>query len=1258
MKIPSRLTAFFLLICLCLLANYDQGLLNLETVLKNAKNANLTAFPDATNVLLDDYEHTEYQPDGTYVTWDDAAVKILTDKGREEYSYIQMGFNVSYGIKEITLLQIIDENGKITNLPAAHLSQVVTDNSNMGSNIYDPNNKQLIIRVPDLRVNHIVRYVAKYTEFKNRIKNTFADMSLLEYTAPIMHYRIDVLAPPELPLKKIEILDKHGDTVSYRSENSGNDSILHIWEANNVPQIHTEPKMPSLWSCGQRVAFSTIQNWEELSKWYWNLCLPHLKTTPEIQQKVQELIKNAKNDDEKIRAIFTFVSQEIRYMGETTETEAPGYEPHDVAATFNKRHGVCRDKAALLTAMLREAGFKAYPVLIHVGDHVSPQVPMSHFNHAITAIERDGDFQLMDSTNENTKALLPEYLVNRSYMVAHPEGQPLRISAVNPAEENLLDISTIGDIDIVGTLHARSFIRFLGLNDTRFRGLFAQESPDFCHAWLQSRISASLGNNVQLLNYVVTPKNAMNTAEPLTLELQYTITDVMNSKGDDAFFFMPSLAAFDISANSLRKDLVLQKRRFPLMTRYPFVTNEHVSITVHPRWGKITPPISTTSATTDEFEWSRTVSIENNTIDLDSKLKLSAVQFSAEQYKTLREQIFALDSTILSPFRASAETPRTMTPPAADATFIKTKTTINVKDKNTWTTTCYVKKQILTYAGKEDSEIIINYIPQYQSAKIDFVRVYNDGQLTELDTKENKIMDPDWVGMAPRYTPGKILVANMPAVEIGSVVEFQYTVTSQDFNDFTHTTFFRGKYPIQFASLTVQAPKSLQMDITVSQNGLLMDDYPRSIKESVSENGDFITRTWSTEMQEAIQIGTNKPSGLTYIPFVHCSVGSYKEKIAEFKTAFLKNAVADDAIKELAAKYKDLPPKQKLVEIRNFITKYIRTAEPGPMTFPVDQLSPASVVFKDQYGINADVAILFYTVLKEAGFSPEVYLVLPQQPPNLAKKIDAMYMPDSIFDVILSVKCDGMTIWLNDTDEYAEPGTCLYENFPAYTLDGKKLRISVPELYRPKVVSKLDIDIHDDGSADIALLSKSYGQEGNVLRKSFSRATPYDKKQTIDRILYGIAPTAVLTEDAVIDYEGYPVINKFKFRIPNFAKKQADGSIQFYSLAEFSNFISNGLPGRKDPIVQNKSNNTYIMDVTIRLPQNISKIISMPQTFDIRLPNSDTRMKLQVNVSKNTIRIHNSEEHHLTAWPPELYPELLEINRKLTSPANTLFIIK
>ena len=74
-------------------------------------------------------------------------------------------------------------------------------------------------------------------------------------------------------------------------------------------------------------------------------------------------------------------------MGLTMEDTSPGYAPHDVSITFDNRYGVCRDKAALLTAMLRIAGHNAFPVLIHAGAKLDPEVPQPFFNHAVVAVE-------------------------------------------------------------------------------------------------------------------------------------------------------------------------------------------------------------------------------------------------------------------------------------------------------------------------------------------------------------------------------------------------------------------------------------------------------------------------------------------------------------------------------------------------------------------------------------------------------------------------------------------------------------------------------------------------------------------------------------------------------------------------------------------------------------------------------------------------------------------------------------------------------
>ena len=101
-------------------------------------------------------------------------------------------------------------------------------------------------------------------------------------------------------------------------------------------------------------------------------------------------------------------------MGLTLEDVSPGYAPHDVHITFDNRYGVCRDKAALLVAMLRIAGFEAYPVLIHVGPKKDEDVPLPYFNHAIAAVAQPSTLNPQPSTLNSQPSTLNSQLKNDS----------------------------------------------------------------------------------------------------------------------------------------------------------------------------------------------------------------------------------------------------------------------------------------------------------------------------------------------------------------------------------------------------------------------------------------------------------------------------------------------------------------------------------------------------------------------------------------------------------------------------------------------------------------------------------------------------------------------------------------------------------------------------------------------------------------------------------------------------------------------------
>ena len=160
--------------------------------------------------------------------------------------------------------------------------------------------------------------------------------------------------------------------------------MLYSWSVMNVPQLVPEVAMNYRTELPMLVV-STDPSWQHFSKWWAELVEPQMKATPEIKAKVAELTEDAKTQDEKIRALYNFVAQDIRYRGLGVGPRT-GYTPRPAHETMTSRWGVCRDVSILLTSMLREAGVDAYPVITNAGDPVLDGIAHDGFNHAIVAI--------------------------------------------------------------------------------------------------------------------------------------------------------------------------------------------------------------------------------------------------------------------------------------------------------------------------------------------------------------------------------------------------------------------------------------------------------------------------------------------------------------------------------------------------------------------------------------------------------------------------------------------------------------------------------------------------------------------------------------------------------------------------------------------------------------------------------------------------------------------------------------------------------
>jgi len=720
-----------------------------ETLRTAAAEPATKTYPDADVLLVEDWTRQRYEADGNDRFDCDIAFKILTEKGRQEKSTVQIGYSAAYGSLRFTSAQVIKPDGSVTDIDLETQTREAISAGQMNANIYDPNHKTIRLSVPDLKVGDVLRYSYTGEHTKAVVPGTWSDVFTFEETFPTRRAVYEIDAPAELPLARIELRDEIPGTVTFRQEEDG-ERIRYLWEVRDVPRMFQEPKMPQRHTVVQRLLVSTVPDWETLSKWYWELSLPRIDAVnSNMVAKVEELTAGL-DRQKQIEAIFRFVSQDIRYMGITIEDEAPGYEPHDVCLTFDNRYGVCRDKAALLAALLRLAGFDARPVLIYVGPKKDPDVPQPWFNHAITAVRNeDGSWQLMDSTNENTRDLLPAYLSNRSYLVATPDGETLQTSATVPPEENLLTIEVDAALNEDRLITGEAVLHFNGINDTATRGRLARLKPEEREPYFEERLKQALGG-AELTRLDIQPADVRDTTVPLSITLRFEVKNALASGPDTALLQVPTLINhFGLFGRVLGDGTGLTERRYPLYTEITCGVAETVRLDLS-RSG-LNPVALPAYETVDDPELfiRRAVTTTNNLLISRADLLLRTVEFSPEQYRSLKKNLKTAEQNA----RKRVILAHGDFPPGADLAVLSEEVVYTFYDPSNWKETRTVRQKVLTYAGKKEaSDLKLTYNPACQRTVLHSATVTApDGTVQSIDPeKELNVMDAKWVGEAPR----------------------------------------------------------------------------------------------------------------------------------------------------------------------------------------------------------------------------------------------------------------------------------------------------------------------------------------------------------------------------------------------------------------------------------------------------------------------------------------------------------------------------
>ena len=634
----------------------------------------------------------------------------------------------------------------------------------------------------------------------------------------------------------------------------------------------------------------------------------------------------------------------------------------------------------------------------------------------------------------------------------------------------------------------------------------------------------------------------------------------------------------------------------------------------------------------DGYRYVRNFALKDDVLTAERSLTVGAVEFSPAEYARLREEIKKVEAVERKrPVFAEDALKE------ADVRWLLESNETTVHSDVAWTTTNTLVKEVLTYAGKKDSaELKIGFNPHVEALDVTYATVSNrDGKVYSVSAKEKNVMDCGWAAAAPRYPAGKLLVVNLPSVEIGSVISYQVVRA------------------VTNAPAPFYAAYTFDSHEPVVRRFVRVDDWQREVKGA---------RRLPNE--------PNQPAAYFW-----------RDQTIISRNDFAKAAkVLSKAVDVPAIDPSTLGPQLSTLEdIRNWLAKYVKIAGPGLYELPVDlQLTDPAVILKERYATRLDYVRTLCALLRGAGYEADVVFVAPDA--NESEKVkNRIKFEKPNVRAFSAALCrvrvrEGGFLWfggetkeyfIGAENEYALIGPTGYEGCDYFDPESGDFGVvTVPEAaFADSSEERSEYRIRENGAVDLTVENLTWGSGVGDFRKTYSEILPEDRSRRYQAILGQIAQAASATSDLETDIKGYPASRKFSCFIPDFATVQGDAiTIQIPPLA--SSVPACIGRSRQTPFALGATDPEK-EQVTIYFPEGYTEVESLPCAFAFANPLDSNEIwlesEVQTEIKNNALVVtltRNVNKRKNSWFKPSFYELVKDWNRIAAARANRTITVR
>jgi tetratricopeptide (TPR) repeat protein len=516
-----------LLLSICLFTSLGLSQAKTEAPSPAAKFVPAIAYDYSREAVVYEKLATVYgfNADGTGQKTTTIVARIQSDAAVRQLGVISIPYAAQNEHPEIVYLRVRKKDGSVIQTPAEDAQDMPSQVSRIAPLYSDLKEKQ--IPVKSLSTGDTLEYQVLFHIEKAQAPNQFWGAENFTTNAVILDQTVELRLPKEKYIQVVSpkaqpVITEEGGKRVYRWKTSHPEPAPIKEDKKSAPKADPDTQPTISWT--------TFRSWKEVGDWYGGLAKDRAAATPEIKTKAEELIKGKSTDDQKIQAIYDYVSTQVRYIG--VDFGIGRYQPHAAETVMDNQYGDCKDKHTLLAALLKAAGYDAWPALISDSTKPIPDLPSpGQFDHVITVIPRgagsdhaanpEQDLIWLDSTPEISPYRMLIFPLRDKQALVIPDSGPatLMTTPANPPFAAADAFEANSKLDSEGTLTSHMSMSLRGDNEIMYREIFHQTSRT---QWndLARNISLNLGFGGTLDNLDVSIPE--HTIEPFHYSYDYT----------------------------------------------------------------------------------------------------------------------------------------------------------------------------------------------------------------------------------------------------------------------------------------------------------------------------------------------------------------------------------------------------------------------------------------------------------------------------------------------------------------------------------------------------------------------------------------------------------------------------------------------------------------------------------------------------------------------------------------------------------------